>query len=78
MRKKGDWRNFLNEKIYDLYSSQNITGMLKPRRIQRPGYVALMGHEKCIQNFNRILELKRLLVGLACRRWNDVKIYFGP
>ena len=38
----GNWRVLHNEKIYDLYSSQNIIRMTKSRRVR------LVGHEACM------------------------------
>jgi hypothetical protein len=39
----GNWRMLHNEKIYDLYSSQNIIRMIKSRRVRLVGHVACMG-----------------------------------
>ena len=41
-------RQIHNEEHDDLYSSPNITRVIKPRRVRRAGYVARMG-ENCIE-----------------------------
>jgi hypothetical protein len=39
----GSWRKLHNDKLHDLYSSPNIVGMIKSRRMRWAGQVALMG-----------------------------------
>jgi hypothetical protein len=39
----GGRRKLHNEELYNLYSSQNIVGMIKSRRIRWAWHVALMG-----------------------------------
>jgi hypothetical protein len=39
----GEWRRLHNEEFYTLYSSSNITRVIKPRRIRLAGRVARMG-----------------------------------
>jgi hypothetical protein len=36
----GEWRKLHNEELCDLYSSRNITWVIKTRRITWAGYVA--------------------------------------
>jgi hypothetical protein len=71
----GDWRKLHNEKLHNLYSSPNIIGMIKSRRMRWTGHVAGMG-EKI--NAHRILvgkpEGKRPL-GRPRGRWvGNIKI----
>ena len=46
-----DWRKLHNEELNELYSSPNITLVIKSRRMRRAGHVARMGEERCIQGF---------------------------
>jgi hypothetical protein len=41
--KIGGWRNLLNEKFHNLYSSPSIIRMVKSRRMRWTGHVARMG-----------------------------------
>jgi hypothetical protein len=41
----GDWRKLLNEELHNLYSSTNITRMIKSRRRRWAGHVARMGEK---------------------------------
>jgi hypothetical protein len=49
----GDWRRLHNEELHNLYTSPNIIGIIKSRRMALAGHVARMGEETCIQNFDR-------------------------
>jgi hypothetical protein len=39
----GEWRRLIDEELHNLYTSSNITGMIKSRRTRWAGHVALMG-----------------------------------
>jgi hypothetical protein len=72
----GDWRKLHNEELHNLYSSPNITRMIKSRRMRWAGHVARMGETR---NAYKILvgkpEGKRPL-GRPRRRWVDnIKMY---
>ena len=42
----GEWRKLHNEELNDLYSSPNITHVMKSRRTRWTGYVARMGERR--------------------------------
>jgi hypothetical protein len=67
----GEWRKLHNEELQDLYSSPNIIGIIKSRRMRWVGHIARMGEKR---NAYRLwvgkLERKRPL-GRPRRRWVD-------
>jgi hypothetical protein len=67
----GDWRKLHNEELHNLYSSPNITRMIRSRRMRWAGHVVRMGEKR---NAYRIFvgwpEGKRPL-GRPRRRWVD-------
>ena len=67
----GEWRKLCNEELDVLYSSPNIVGMIKSRRMRWAGHVARMGEGRGV---HRVLlekpEEKRPL-GRPRRRWED-------
>jgi hypothetical protein len=67
----GDWRKLHNEELHNLYSSLNISRLIKSRRMRWAGHVARVGETR---NAYRILvrkpEGKRPL-GRPRRRWVD-------
>jgi hypothetical protein len=42
----GEWRRLHNEELYILYSTLNIIGVIKSRRLRWTGHVARMGREE--------------------------------
>jgi hypothetical protein len=59
---EGQWSRRHNEELCDLYSSPNITGVIKRRRMRLAGRLARIGERIC---------LHRLLVGRP-----DGKVHF--
>jgi hypothetical protein len=47
----GGWRKLHNEGLHNLYTSPNISRMIKSRRMRWVGHVALMGNKIFVQNF---------------------------
>ena len=47
-----EWRKLHNDELHDLYSSPNIVGVIKLRRMRLAGHVASIGERgNCIQGF---------------------------
>jgi hypothetical protein len=42
----GKWRKLHNEKLHNLYSSQNIIRQIKSRQMRWAGHVACIGEER--------------------------------
>jgi hypothetical protein len=69
--KVGDWRTLHNEELHNLYSSKNITRMIKSMRMRWAGHVARMGETRIVY---RILMGKpegNRPLGRPRRRWAD-------
>jgi hypothetical protein len=67
----GDWRRLHNEELHNLYTSQNITRMIKSRRMRWVGNVARMAE---MRDAYRILVGKpqgTRLLGRPTRRYED-------
>jgi hypothetical protein len=67
----GEWRKFYSGELHNLYSSSNIIGQIKSRRMRWVGQVAHMGEGRNVYRFSlgrpegkRPLERPR-------RRWED-------
>ena len=43
-----EWRRSYNEELNDLYSSPNIVGVIKSRRVRWAGHLARMGVEMAV------------------------------
>jgi hypothetical protein len=67
----GEWRRLHNKELNDLYSSPNITWVIKLRRMTWVGHVAHMGEKRCAY---RILVGRpdgRRPLGRPRCRWED-------
>jgi hypothetical protein len=58
-----EWRRLQIEELYDMYSSPNITWVIKSRRLKWAGHVARMGARRGAY---------RVLVGKPKHRWEDI------
>ena len=68
---KGEWRKLHNEEPNDPYSSPNIVGVIKSRRMRWAGHVARMEEGRVVHKvFVGKPEGKRPL-GRPRRRWED-------
>jgi hypothetical protein len=73
----GEWRKPHNEELNYLYSSPNISWVIKSRRMKWAGHVARLGKRRVVYRvLVRKTEGKRPL-GRPKRGWEDnIKIYF--
>jgi hypothetical protein len=42
----GDWRRLHNKELHDLYSSSNVTGVIRSRNMRCEGHVVCMGDRR--------------------------------
>jgi hypothetical protein len=66
-----EWRKLHNEELHTLYSSPNIIGQIKSRRMRWAGHVVRMGEERKVY---KVLVGKRegkRPLGRPRRRWKD-------
>jgi hypothetical protein len=71
----GSWRKLHNDELHSLYSSPNIVGVIKSRRMRWAGHVACMGEGRSVYG---VLvgrsEGKRPLGRPRCRWEDNIKI----
>ena len=83
----GEWRGLHNEELNDLYSSPNIVGVIKSRRMRWAGRVARMGEERGVYRSWWENRMERyhwgdlgvdgwIILGWISRTW-DVGIWTG-
>ena len=68
---RGEWRKLHDEELNDLYSSPNIVGVIKSRRMRWAGHVAPMGEGRGVY---RVLVGKpegKIPLGRPRHRWED-------
>jgi hypothetical protein len=51
MEEDGSWRKLHNDELHSLYSSPNIVGVIKSRRMRWAGHVARMGEGEMFTGF---------------------------
>jgi hypothetical protein len=67
----GEWRKFYSDELHNLYSSPDIIGQIKSRRMRWAGHLARMGEGR---NMCRVLVGKpegKIQLGRPRRRWDD-------
>jgi hypothetical protein len=67
----GEWRTLHNEEPNDLYSSPNITRVMKSRRMSWMGHIARMGERKWAYRILAGRPEGRRPLGKQRRRWED-------
>jgi hypothetical protein len=68
-----EWRLLHNKELYDLYSSLNIIGVIKSRRVKLAGHVARMGARRGAYSI-----LGEKPEGKLRHRWeNNIKMELG-
>ena len=67
----GDWRKLHNEEHNDLYSTPNIVGVIKSRRMRRVGHVARMGEWRGVYRISVGKPEGKRPLGKPRRRWED-------
>jgi hypothetical protein len=66
----GEWRKLHNEELHDLYSSPNIVGVIKSRRMRWAGHVAQMVDERGVYNHWGDPGVDgRIILGWIFRKW---------
>jgi len=67
----GEWRRLHNEELNDLYSSPNITRVIKSRRMRWAGHVARMSEERGVYRVLLGKSEGRRPLGRPSHRWVD-------
>jgi hypothetical protein len=71
----GEWRRLHNKELYALYSSPNIIGMIKSRRLRWAGHVARMGERRGAYKTLVGRPERRRPLGKPWHRWeNNINI----
>jgi hypothetical protein len=66
----GGWRRLHDEELHYLYSSPDIIGMIKSRRMRWEGYVACIGEMRHV--FETLVgKTERKSLGRRRRKWED-------
>jgi len=74
----GSWKKLHNEELHTLYSSPNVTSMIKSRRMREMGHVACMEEMRnAYRNLVRKLKGRRPLRRPICRWEDNIKIDSG-
>jgi hypothetical protein len=67
-----EWRRLHNKELYALYSSPNIIGVTKPRRLRWAGHVARMGERRGAYRALVGKPERRRPLGRPRHRWEDI------
>jgi hypothetical protein len=67
----GEWRKSHNEELHNLYSSPDIIGQIKSRRMRWAGHVARTGEERKVYKVLAGKPEGKRPFGRPRRRWDD-------
>jgi hypothetical protein len=71
----GEWRKLYNGELHNLYSSPNIIGQIKSRRMRWAGHVAHIGEERKVYMVLVGKPEGNKTLGRPRRRWeNDIRM----
>jgi hypothetical protein len=67
----GEWRRLHNEELNGLYSSPNISQLIKSRRMRCAGHIARMGEKRDAYRILVVRPEGRRPLGRPRHRWKD-------
>jgi hypothetical protein len=67
----GSWRKLHNDELHGLYSSPNIVGVIKSRRMRWAGHVSRMGEGRDVYRVLVGRPKSKSPLGRPRRRWED-------
>jgi hypothetical protein len=71
---KGGWKELYIEELHTLYSSSNITRLIKSRMMMLARHIACMGEINCVRNFGFLKARERPLEKPGHRQKDNIKL----